>query len=244
MRPMSHRVTLTLLALTCSMGLVVGCASAGADENYKLLQEDRNMFDTRPDPDKPGAMRPAAVHDITLTAEGYAPPQENAAPAAPTAAPASQTTEDATALPQPDSTLNHGVARSVTSLDRSHWQQVTVGADLSGSYRNSYFKDISTTTQPQRKDIVTEPARFVWGVVTLPVKLVKSPPWKDTVSQADAYSITSQPLPSCCQNDPTVDDTAESSCCVSHAPAASNDATSLTTSKAKGPASDASCCQK
>lgn len=58
---MPHRlfVAVTVVALACGLGLAHGCTSSSQDQNYKVLEEDRPMFDTRPDPSKPGASQTA-----------------------------------------------------------------------------------------------------------------------------------------------------------------------------------------
>ena len=63
------------LAFVLSLGQLVGCASSGHDENYKMLEEDRPMFETRPDPNKPGASLPADAHTITQAVVLTAPQQ-------------------------------------------------------------------------------------------------------------------------------------------------------------------------
>lgn len=54
---MPHKVLLlaVLVTLVYWTGQAGGCASSGASENYKILDEDRPMFDTSVDPHQPGA---------------------------------------------------------------------------------------------------------------------------------------------------------------------------------------------
>lgn len=53
---LSRRTTLLCGLLTSIvLMLLIGCANTGQDQNYRLLEEDRPMFETRPNPDKPGA---------------------------------------------------------------------------------------------------------------------------------------------------------------------------------------------
>jgi hypothetical protein len=45
-----------LFTLVYWLGSAGGCASKGDNQNYEILNDDRPMFDTRHDTDKPGAL--------------------------------------------------------------------------------------------------------------------------------------------------------------------------------------------
>lgn len=117
-----------LTAAVLSFGgiaLTTGCASSGQDENYKMLQEDRPLFDNRPDPSRPGESRapvsPLFQHVVFTAPEAQpAEAQLQNAPAAEPKADEQTSTEVRQALVVP------GVEPSVTGLDRSTWPTVIV----------------------------------------------------------------------------------------------------------------------
>lgn len=196
-----------LVTLTCWLGQIGGCSSSGQDQNYKMLEEDRPMFDTRPDTNKPGAShaaprtnahvlatapepsQPAQVEIDRSELKGAGPVPVNNTPTSQgelqSAAPAAgdvEETDPATAKAVRDAlAAAPPQGRSITGLDRSHWSAVTVGPDLSASYTVSYFKEADAHTNVWCL-IAFERICFAAQVVALPVKMIITPPWTKTSS--------------------------------------------------------------
>ncbi len=126
----------------CSFGLTGGCASSGQDQNYKMLQEDRPMFDTRPDRTQPGESRvPVAPESQAYFLAAPAPEEPAKAQLQPTTQPAGDHPDPATASAVREALLVPGVKPSVTGLDRSHWPTVVVTP--------APVKGIASTTSPK-----------------------------------------------------------------------------------------------
>lgn len=195
-------VLAVLVTVTCWLGQLGGCASSGQDQNYKMLDEDRPMFETRPDLNKPGASitTPRTHASFILAAPEPAEPAQveidrtkiNSDDLAPvkntpvtpgdlqiaagetnqSEAATARAIEDALAAAPPE-------GRSINGLDRSHWSTVTVGPDLSASYRVSYFQEADAHTNVWCL-IAFERLCFAAQVVALPVKMIITPPWTKT----------------------------------------------------------------
>lgn len=186
------------MTLSGTLGQLAGCASQGQDQNYKMLDEDQPMFDTRPDLNQPGAMRQeprSRSQFVAYAPEAAAEPLQAMEPAGPK--PVADTTADVdgrlkTATPDAGDTAETDpdtitqvqdalaavppAGRSITGLDRSHWTQVTVGPDLSGSYLPSYFHETDPKTNVWCL-VAFERICFAAQVVALPVKMIITPPW-------------------------------------------------------------------
>jgi hypothetical protein len=169
------------------LGQAGGCASNGDEQNYKLLEEDRPMFNT-----EPGG-----------GAEADAPAQMNATATA-EAAPAATVESASVAHPASDD------QQSVTGIDRSQWGKVTVSPELGETHHwPHYFNDLALET-PRTLDVtaepmvslhqamsgtdaapltlingvgtVVQPLKFAFDIAALPVYMVLTPPWKDVTT--------------------------------------------------------------
>jgi len=113
---------LTAAVLGMSTIGLIGCASSGQDENYKMLEEDRPMFDTRPDRTQPGASIAPSSQTLVLTAPDHAPTQGHIH----NSQPVDNQSDDVTTTKVRQAMLVPGVEPSVTGLDRSNWPTVIV----------------------------------------------------------------------------------------------------------------------
>lgn len=177
-----------LITLTGWLGQITGCATAGQDQNYKLLDEDRPMFDTRPDTNKPGEARTTpAASNVLATAPAAPEPTKAAMDSSNT-----NTDSNANNVEQPDTKTIAEVQdalaaapaeqRSVRGLDRSNWSKVTVGTDLSASYMPAYYHEADAHTNVWCL-VAFERVCFAAQTVALPIKMIITPPWIKIASQ-------------------------------------------------------------
>ena len=196
----------SLVTLAYWLGSIAGCSTTGDNQNLKILEDDPSMFDTSPDPDRPGAaMAPepvvedvqtaeaATTDDLPVPADAVQPtqPEEGLAAAPDEAAPAPEPVEETVAQPVVET------EPSIASLDRSHWPRLAVSAD-SGRIdaRPHYFEDLpleqmrqdQADSQPldsgdavgwdkaNFRAVFAQPVKFTMDLVMLPVRLVTDPP--------------------------------------------------------------------
>ena len=173
------------------LGSITGCSAPGENQNFKILEEDTPLFDTSPDPDRPGA------------AEAPAPEERQTAEAATTdelpvtveAAPVAAAVPEADATDVTEAVLE--TEPSITSLDRSQWARIATGPDIAQiAAQPHYFEDWpleeirSQQAEPQPLDYpdaagwdsanlystFAQPVKFGLDLVMLPVRICTDPP--------------------------------------------------------------------
>lgn len=186
--------------------LVGGCTSNPEEKNYKLLEEDRPMFDTS---DRPtGDARPAGPVMVAWAAPDDA---EQIDVISATEVDAEQTPAAAPST------------RRVSSefADRTAWEPVVIGPVRSGvRHWPHYFSDWDYPPGRQRGDTLSQPdqafdqvigddrhqplsgrnlaagamqmGKFGVDLVALPIRLVLTPPWTTQTSSATEDSIPSR----------------------------------------------------
>lgn len=173
------------------LGSIAGCSAPGENQNFRILEEDTPMFDTSPDPERPGAAEAPAPKD--QQAAGAATTDElsvtvEAAPVV-TAAPKAETTDVTETVAETEP--------SVTGLDRSHWARIATGPDIAQIAAQPYYfedwpleeiRNKGTEAQPlDCPDAVgwdmtnlystfAQPVKFSLDLVMLPVRICTDPP--------------------------------------------------------------------
>lgn len=145
--PMQQKILWAAVAVTATTWF--GCAEHKRDQNYKILEEDRPMFETEPRTrgSMGGWMFPTiagAYADEPLIAK---PAEAKAADAKPAAAPtadAKPAPAAAMATTQPAAALSAADDKpSLNGLDRSHWGKIKVTpAAAKTSHYPIYFTDL------------------------------------------------------------------------------------------------------
>ena len=192
------------------LGSITGCSAPGDNQNFKILEEDTPMFDTSPDPDRPGAaLAPAPEGQQTAEAA-----TTDDLPVTIEAAPVVAATE-----PQVDTThVKEAVTEtepSVTGLDRSHWARIATGPDSAQMVAQPYyFEDLpleeirsqGAETQPlDCPDAVgwdkanlystfAQPVKFGLDLIMLPVHIFTDPP-RDLQARSPLDAFGKMPLP-------------------------------------------------
>jgi hypothetical protein len=167
-----------MMAICVAAGLVA-CTSNSGEKNYKLLEEDRPRFETEHRPmgrgDGGDVLQWASIaDDLEVMVETAPPPTGGRA----------------------------GSVIPTTFEDRSAWNVITIApADGRTTHWPVYFRDCPTQSQriapmtaeaafelhlagdaaagwsaSNAADTVTQPLKFAFDLVTLPVQLILSPP--------------------------------------------------------------------
>jgi len=126
-----------LFTLVYWLGNAGGCASQSDDQNYRLLEEDRPMFDPRHDTDKPGASVTPETPETAPSLQGFdrshwATIETRADDGATPYQPHYFTDLPLDATPQRDSPLDGGdmVAWDPINTQAAFAQPIKVGVDL------------------------------------------------------------------------------------------------------------------
>jgi len=191
------------------LGSIAGCSAPGENQNFKILEEDTPLFDTSPDPDRPGAASTPAPQE-PRTAEAATTDE------LPVTVEVAQAEAPAPEVRKPDvPTTVSETEPSVTSLDRSHWARIATGPDSAQfSAQPHYFEDLpleeirSQGTDPQPLDCadaagwdranlystLAQPVKFGVDLVMLPVRLCTDPP-RDLQARSPFDAMGSISLP-------------------------------------------------
>ena len=140
------------------LGGALGCAgSGGQDQNYRVLEDDRELFDTEPhedvDPGPASALEPPAVRDPV---EPQGPHQ--APPNAPLAARYALLVGE-TEAPAVATVSASGSGPSLLGVDRSHWEKTTIGPAIGDTeHLPTYFQDRGLwEPQPNPTTVMNDP---------------------------------------------------------------------------------------
>lgn len=189
------------LTLVYWLGSAFGCATTGEEQNYKIIEERRDMFDTQPHPEgSPSSIGASSRVDA---------PQ-------PTTADAAAISSSVVAGGEP---MVSDTAPSLTGVDRSNWRRIQVGpSDGTTWHWHTYFSDLQIEPTHPRVDfsapveeqmaaavsgseaswmaddnalaLVAQPAKFAWDLLTLPVDmLILQPVWEKTGTPPATASV-------------------------------------------------------
>ena len=195
----------SLVTLAYWLGNIVGCSTTGDNQNLQILGEDAPLFDTSPDPERPGARRaPEPVTEDVQTAQAATTDDLPVATEAPQttqaeerlAATPDETDPAATPADEAAAEPAVGTERSFVSLDRSHWPRLATGPS-SGRIvaRPHYFEDWplaeASHGQAERQPLdgadaagwdkansraaFAQPVKFSMDLVMFPVRLAAKP---------------------------------------------------------------------
>ncbi len=189
------------VTLTLWLGSIAGCTSTQEDnQNYKTLEDDRPMFETRNDPGQPGADASSEIEDASSPAIVVTDGAGNEVQAVVEVTDGEDNEAEAVvqveaAVIEPPAVFESETEPSLNGLDRSHWPiQVTQSDDGKAPYQPHYFDDLPLDSSDGPRGnpldghvaagmdktntfaLVTEPFKFLTDLFLLPVTMTMDPP--------------------------------------------------------------------
>lgn len=139
-----------MFTLAYWLGNVVGCSSNQIEnDNYKLLEEDRPMFETKPNMSDPGAAAPA-INDTTASLQGLDRSQWDRISIAP---------EQGTTPASPNYFNDYPI-----------YNRRVESTEPLANVTNAGWDKTNTL------DVLAQPIKFSLDIAALPIRLVTDPP--------------------------------------------------------------------
>lgn len=193
------------LATALAVFMAAGCASKGNDQNYRMLDEDPERFETEPH----------SAADVNVAYGQFSSTPRNSAKADEEARKESRVYEAEVSL-----TTTKTAEPSLNGLDRSHWEAMQVTAHPHVlTTQPHYFEDYTTyasrpgrptlplqsdeqvlaTLEPAEAenlsgrnlfDMVAQPVELAFDMVLFPVRLIATPPWTNVAEETRGHGTT------------------------------------------------------
>jgi len=193
------------LAATLAVFMAAGCASKGNDQNYRMLDEDHDRFETEPHSTADAFVAYGQLVDNTRRSTRISDSAREQARVFEGEAPL-RTVREA------DPSLN--------GLDRSHWEPIEVKAHPHVlAVQPHYFEDYTTyasrpgrptvplnapeqslaTLEPAEAenvsarnlfDLIAQPVEMAFDLAMLPIRMIVTPPWTNVAEETGGHGQT------------------------------------------------------
>jgi len=193
------------LAAAVAVFMASGCASKGNDQNYRVLEEDQERFET-----EPNSMSDAPVVYGQFSAEPRSTVRTD-----------DESREQSRVFEvETNATTIQDAAPSLAGLDRSQWESVEIHPHRrTMTVQRHYFEDYTTyASRPGRPtlpvqsdeqvlvtlgpaeadnlsarnlfDMVAQPVELAFDLVLFPARLVLTPPWTNVADETLGHGTT------------------------------------------------------
>lgn len=193
------------LAAAVAVFMASGCASKGNDQNYRMLEEDQERFETEP----------RSMSDATVVYGQFSAEPRSSVRTDDESREQSRVFEVET-----NATTIQDAAPSLDGLDRSHWESAEIPPHRrTMTVQRHYFEDYTTyASRPGRPtlplqsdeqvlatlgpaeaenlsgrnlfDMVGQPVELAFDLVLFPARLVLTPPWTNVADETLGHGTT------------------------------------------------------